>query len=100
MKLKLTAAVLSLSAASSLAFAQAQEPQPSFRDFVDAPAGYASAGATAPAAAQAVDRSDLPQPSFLDSAPVEYDGITPLPAGSTPAAETLAAFPQPSSVAN
>lgn len=89
MKLKLAAAVV-LASVSSLSFAEALDPQPSFRDSAE----IASYGPGAPGVLR-----EFPRPSFDDAAPIEADRV----ATSTdlrPAAEILAAFPQPSSVAN
>jgi hypothetical protein len=92
MKLKLTAATLALAALSSLAHAQAQNPQPSFNDSapVDA-AGYAPGD-------PAIQR-EFPRPSF-DDAPVAVAENVVTSFETRPAAQALAAFPQPSSVAN
>lgn len=91
MKLKLTAAAVALSALSSLAHAQAQNPQPSFRgDTVEA-AGYR------PGAPEVL--RDFPRPSFIDAAPVEADRVA-TSTDTRPTAEILAGFPQPSSTAN
>lgn len=89
MKLKLAAAVV-LASVSSLSFAEALNPQPSFRDSAE----ISSYGRGAPEA-----QRDFPRPSFDDAAPIRAEGV----ATSTdlrPAAELIAAFPQPSSVAN
>jgi hypothetical protein len=90
MKLKLIAVAVAVSALSPLAHAQAQNPRPSFDDFA-APVG-ASAGS--PEA-----RRDFPKPSFADGPVVAEERAAPA-YDARPVAEVLAAFPQPSSVAN
>jgi hypothetical protein len=92
MKLKLLAiaAAVSASSLSFLAHAEARNPQPSFDDFAK-PVGESRG-------APAIQR-DLPKPSFADNATVVEERVVTA-ADEKPVADVLAAFPQPSSIAN